>query len=96
VVLLVAAAVVAAVAGTWILSPTSSKASSKAKDKTLQWEYLRGESGTDLQRLKTPQGWIVEGADGYLVVMSDPDHEWLADDEEDSRLDLFDDTRCAK
>jgi hypothetical protein len=47
----------------------------------LKWEYLEGVEGTDLQRLQTPQGWIVEGADGYLVVMDDPEHEWLAESE---------------
>ena len=51
--------------------------------KTVQWEYLEAEDGTDLQRLEIPTGWIVEGADGYLVVVPDAEKTWLSDPEAD-------------
>jgi hypothetical protein len=75
--LIVVVGVVAGAVGNWILRPSQR---SRALDKTIKWEALEGEEGSDLQRLETPQGWIVENVDGYMVVVDDAEHEWLKDE----------------
>jgi len=76
--LAVAAGVTVAIVGSLLLSPTSPP---RTSEKTVQWEHLGGQEGSDLQRLEIPQGWIVEGMDGYLVIVDDPNHEWLKNNE---------------
>lgn len=76
--LAVAVGVLVAIVGTKILEPSPVL---RKTDKILKWEALEGKDGTDLQRLSLPKGWIVEGADGYLIVIDDPEHEWLAESE---------------
>jgi len=53
----------------------------KTLERTIQWEFLEGEEGSDLMRLRTPDGWLVENADGFLVLVDDPEHEWLTENE---------------
>lgn len=80
-VLIVAVGVVVGAVGQKILGSQTTRSSS---DKTLKWEHLEGEEGSDLTRTRTPQGWIVENADGYLLNVLDPDHKWLADEKENN------------
>jgi len=63
--------------GTLVLNQRSNP---RASEKTLKWEMLEGEEGSDLNRVQTPEGWLVENSDGYLVVVKDPEHEWLKDE----------------
>lgn len=57
---------------------------SRTARKTIQWEMLEGNAGSDLNRSRTPNGWIVESPDGYLLNVVDPEHKWLADEEENN------------
>lgn len=52
-------------------------------DKTLKWEYLDGENGGDLLRAETPNGWICESDEGFVVYVDDPHKKWLPDDDTD-------------
>ena len=52
--------------------------SCSSQDKHAKWEYIDCEDGTDLLRLETPGGWVVEGADGYLIYVPDPSKSWLS------------------
>ena len=70
----VAVGVAVGVAGTIVLKPSQKLGT---MDKTILWEGLEGEEGSDLQRLWTPDGWLIENSDGYLVIVADPEHGWL-------------------
>ena len=50
-------------------------------EKRVEWEYLEGTEGADLQRAETPHGWLVEGVDGYLVYVPDHKKKWLDEEE---------------
>ena len=43
----------------------------------IDWEMLESKEGTDLNRLETPHGWVVENTDGYLLFIPDFEKEWL-------------------
>lgn len=45
-------------------------------DHVIEWDYLEGEEGSDLNRLETPEGWVVENADGYLLFIPDKEKKW--------------------
>jgi len=77
----IAAVAVVVAFGAWLISPSSGQ--SDRTGKTIEWEYLEGQEGSDLQRLQLPKGWLVENADGYLVVVNDPDHRWLRHEDEE-------------
>lgn len=48
------------------------------RDKSAKWEYVDGVDGSNLQRLETPLGWIVEGEDdNYMIFVPDPEKKWL-------------------
>lgn len=79
-VLTVAVGVVVGVAGQALLSHPVLPERRRQTPKKLQWEHLEGEEGSDLTRVRTPSGWIVENVDGYLLLVPDPDHEWLEDE----------------
>jgi hypothetical protein len=49
--------------------------------KKIVWESLDGENGASLQRLETPSGWVIEGDEGYLDFVPDPNKKWLASDD---------------
>jgi hypothetical protein len=66
---------VGAVGQSFLQSPSKAE-----EEKTLKWEHLEGEEGSDLQRTRTPSGWVVENADGYLLNVYDPEHKWLEDE----------------
>lgn len=51
-------------------------------EKKIEWEHLEGVEGSDLQRIKLPNGWLVENADGFLAVVVDFEHKWLEEDSE--------------
>lgn len=74
-ILVAVGAIVAGVVGC-LIGPKNPK---MQEDKVLRWESLDGDNGSDLQRTPTPTGWLVENADGYLMVIQDPDHKWLKD-----------------
>ena len=76
-VLIAAVGVLVGVAGKYLVDPSPR---ARTSSKTLQWEALEGEEGSDLNRVQTPNGWIVENVDGYMVVLDDPEHEWLKDE----------------
>jgi hypothetical protein len=48
-----------------------------------EWEEI----DEDTDRLKTPNGWIVRsylsGSSIHQVIINDPDHEWVLEDEEE-------------
>ena len=48
------------------------------RDLVIDWDYLEGHDGSDLMRLETPKGWVVENADGYLLFIPDESKEWLS------------------
>ena len=70
-------AVVAGVAVAGVVTLISRHQTRLAADRTIRWDYLEGEEGSDLQRLRVPEGWLVENCDGCLVIVNDPGHEWL-------------------
>lgn len=70
-------AAVGVAAGFAVSSLTPSR--SYRSNKTVQWEHLDGHEGSDLNRTRTPSGWIVESADGFVVTVLDPEHKWLAE-----------------
>lgn len=78
-VLTVVVGVVVGAVGT-LLSSTSRRSQT---EKTLKWEALEGEEGSDLQRTPTPEGWIVENTDGYLLHVPDSEHKWLAEQDDE-------------
>jgi hypothetical protein len=49
------------------------------QNKTVVWEALEGHEGSDLQRTKTPSGWVVESPDGFMLAVFDPEHKWLGE-----------------
>lgn len=78
-VLTVAVGVVVGAVGHGLLSHPA-REREKDEEKILSWEHLEGDEGSDLQRTRTPEGWIVENADGYLLHVPDSEHEWLEDE----------------
>lgn len=45
--------------------------------RSIDWEMLESDEGSDLNRLETPHGWVVENTDGYMLFIPDHDKEWL-------------------
>lgn len=70
------------VVGAWLIVTSAPKNETRKTEKTIRWEHLKGEEGSDLQRLRLPYGWLVENEDGVLTEVSDPEHRWLDDQDE--------------
>lgn len=80
---------VVVIAGLHLLAETPKTAAS-TDDQQIVWQHLDGgESGTSLQRVELPDGWLVEGADGYLITVKDDDKEWLPAPQQDERSNVL-------
>lgn len=69
---LVLAGIFVVAPGLWYYKPSITTA---FRGGDVEWERL----GRDIERTRTPLGWLVDDDSGPMIYVPDPKHEWLAE-----------------